>query len=114
MSKNMLSISDNPVIIEGVNSYLPSRKLRESEDEDYSIPNIYMTSEVPFCEPSEISFEDQEDAITDFRGQVIINETITRGQRIINYFSTGGEYVVYFTNDENFFNALTIRSMWIG
>ena len=43
-----------------------------------------MMSEALVWEPSETSFAEQEYVITDFRGEVIINEIITRGQRIIN------------------------------
>ena len=69
-----------------------------------------MTSEVPVWEPYEASFADQEDAITYFRGQVIINETIARGRKIINYLSTGEEESVDFADDENFFDALNANA----
>ena len=68
-----------------------------------------MTSEVPVWEPYEASFADQEDAITYFRGQVIINETIARGRKIINYLLTGEEESVDFADDENFFDALNYK-----
>ena len=64
--------TNQPLIIQlvfkGVNSYLPSRKPRSSEYEDESIPHIDMPSQEPVWEPSETSFEKQEDAMTDFRG----------------------------------------------
>ena len=71
-----------------VTSYLPSRKPRASEYEDESIPHIYMTSKAPVWETSDTGFSEQEDAMHDFRGEVISSETIARRQRIINLLST--------------------------
>ena len=70
---------------EKTTSYLSSRKTRESEYEDESIPHIDMTSEAPMWEPSETSFTEQGDKMTNFRGEVISSETIERGQRIIKF-----------------------------
>ena len=47
-----------------------------------------MTSKAPVWEPSETGFAEQEDAMTDLRGDVIDSETIARGRRIINFLST--------------------------
>ena len=47
--------------------------------------------------------------MTTFREKSIIHETITRGRSIINYLSTSEEYVVYFTDDEHFYDALTTK-----
>ena len=47
--------------------------------------------------------------MTNFRGEVISSETITRGQRIINYLSTGKDDVVYFTDDNNLFITLNSK-----
>ena len=47
--------------------------------------------------------------MTDFRRSVINNETITRGRRIINYFSTSEDHAVDFTNEDNFYKALTAK-----
>ena len=58
-------------------------------------------------EPSEASFAEQEDAMTDFRGQVINYETVARGRRIINSISTSCKFHdVDFTDCDNFFDAL--------
>ena len=57
-------------------------------------------------EPSENSFADQEDAITDFRVEIISSDTIARRRRIIISFCTGEYDAVYFTDDNNFFNTL--------
>ena len=65
-----------------------------------------MTSKVSEWELSETSFADQEDSMTDFRGEVNNRETIARVQRIINYTSIGEEDAVEFTDDEHFFNTL--------
>ena len=65
-----------PLALKGVTSYFLSRKPRVSEYKHESIPHIDMTSEAPVWEPSETSFSEQEDAMTDFRGGVINNETI--------------------------------------
>ena len=68
-----------------------------------------MTSEAPVWEPSEVSFEDQEDSMNDFRGEVMRNETITRGWRIIDYLSTGKENVVDFIDDKKFFDVCNAK-----
>ena len=47
--------------------------------------------------------------MTDFRGQVIRNETIVRGWRIINYPSTSEEDTVYLTDNKNFYDALSAK-----
>ena len=85
-----------PLLLKGVRSYFPSRKPRASEYEDESIPHIDMTTEAPVLEPSETSFAEQEDAITDFRREFICSDTIARGRRIINSLSTGEEDAVDF------------------
>ena len=41
----------------------------------------------------------------DFRGEVIISESIARGRRIINPLSTSEDDKVDFTNDYNFYIA---------
>ena len=95
-----------PLALKGDTSYLSSRKPRESEYEDELIPHIDMKSEAPVWEPSETSFAEQEDSMTDIRGEVIINETITRGKRMINYFSTREYHAEDSTDDDNFYKSL--------
>ena len=82
---------------------------RDSEYEDESIPHIDMTSKAPVWEPSQVSFADQEDVMTYFRGEVISNKIFSSGQRIINSLSTGEEYAVYFTDDENLSDVLNAK-----
>ena len=72
------------LVFRGVTSYLPYRNPRASYYEYGSITLIDMMSEALVWEPSETSFAEQEYVMTDFRGEVIINEIITRGRRIIN------------------------------
>ena len=67
-----------------------------------------MTSKAPVWEPSETSFAEQEDSMTDFRGVVINNETIIRGLRIINSLSTSKYHAVDFTDENNFIRRLTL------
>ena len=45
-----------------------------------------------------------------FSGKFIRNKNITRGQRIINSPSTGKEYAVYFTDNENFFDEFNAKA----
>ena len=97
-----------PSALKGVTSHLPSRKPKTSDYEDEYILHIDITSKAPVCEPSEISFSEKEDAITDFRGEVIRNETIKRGRGIINYLSTRKYYAADFTDDDNFIRRLTL------
>ena len=94
------------IVLKGFTSYFPSRKPRASEYEDDSIPHIEMTRKPPVWEPSETRFTEQEDAMTNFRGEVISSETIERGIRTINSLSTGEDDVVYFTYEETLFNAI--------
>ena len=47
--------------------------------------------------------------MTDFRGEVISNETTTRGGRIINYLFTSKDHAVDFTDDDNFYKALNVK-----
>ena len=47
--------------------------------------------------------------MTDFRGEVISKNTITRGQRIINSLSTSQDHAVDFTDDDNFYKAINIK-----
>ena len=65
-----------------------------------------MTSKAPAWDPYDIGFSEQEDAMTDFSGEVIISKTTARGRRIINFLSTIEDYAVDFTNDENFHKGL--------
>ena len=51
--------------------------------------------------------------MTDFRGEVINNETITRGRRIINSLSASEYHALDFTEDDNFIRHLTLRLMWL-
>ena len=95
--------------LKGITSYLLSRKPRVSEYEDESIPHIDMTSKAPVWDPSETIFSEQEDVMTDFRGEVIKNDTITRGQWIINFLSTSKYDAVDFTDDDNFYKALNAK-----
>ena len=73
-----------PLLFKGVTIYFPSRKPIASDYKDELITHIGVMIEALVWEPSETSFADQEDSMTDFRGEVIINEIITRGRRIIN------------------------------
>ena len=50
-------------------------------------------------EPSKTSFAEQEDAMTDFRVEVINNETITRGRWIVNSLSTSKDHELEITYD---------------
>ena len=102
-----------PLALKWVTSYLPSRKPRVSEYEDESTLHINLTSKAPVWEPSETSFSEQEDTMTDFRGYFINNETIIRGLWIINPLSAIEDHAVDFTDDNNFIRLLTLRSMWL-
>ena len=75
---------------------------RASEYDDEYIPHIDMTSKAPLRELSETNFVEQEDAMTDFSGEVISSETIARGRRIINSLSTIEYDAMDFTDDDNF------------
>ena len=57
-------------------------------------------------DPSETNFSEQEDKMTDFRGDVIISKITKRGRRIINYLSTSEDHAVDFTDDNYFHKAL--------
>ena len=52
---------------------------------------------------------EKEDAMTDFSGEVIISETITRVGRIVNSLSTGEEDAIDFTDNKRFFNTFNTR-----
>ena len=99
--------------LKGITSYYPSREPKESEYEDESIPHIDMTSKALVWEPSETSFAELEDAMNDFREEVIRSETIARGQRITNPLSTSKYHAVELTDDNNFIRRLTLRSAWV-
>ena len=47
--------------------------------------------------------------MTDFRGEVISNDTIKRGLRIINSLSVSKYHAVDFTDDNNFYKALKAK-----
>ena len=47
--------------------------------------------------------------MTDFRGEVIISEIIARGRRIINSLYNSKYHAVYFTDDNNFYEALNAK-----
>ena len=47
--------------------------------------------------------------MTEFRGEFIINDTITRERRIINPLSTSEDYAVDFIDDDNFYKALNAK-----
>ena len=47
--------------------------------------------------------------MTEFKGAVISSETIARGRWIINSLSTSEDDVVYFTDDNNFYNLLNAK-----
>ena len=65
-----------------------------------------MTSKAPVWEPSETIFAEQEEAMTNFRGDFISSETITRGRLIINYFTNLEDDAVDLTDKKIFYNAL--------
>ena len=95
--------------LKGVTSYFLSRNPKASEYEDESIPHIDMKSEAPLWDPSETIFVEQDYVMTDFRGKVISNDTITRGQRIINSLFTSEYHAVVFTDDNNFYKTLNAK-----
>ena len=64
-------------------------------------------------EPYDTGFAEQEDSISDFRGEVIISDNIARGRRIINSLSTSEDHNGDFTDDEKSLKRLTLRSMWL-
>ena len=97
------------LMLKSVTSSFPSRRTRTSEYEDELISHIDMTNEALLLEHYEVSFEVQSDAMTGFRGEVIRNETITRGLRVINLLSTGEEDAVDFTDDENFLYVINAK-----
>ena len=68
-----------PLALKDVTIYFPSGKPRASEYEGGYIPHIDMTSGSVVWEPYDTGFPEQEDAMTDFRGEVISSEIITRG-----------------------------------
>ena len=47
--------------------------------------------------------------MTGFSGEVINNATIMRGRRIIKTLSTREDHVVDFTDDDNFYKALSYK-----
>ena len=61
-----------PFSLSGVTSHFPVRKptAAEWEDEEH-YPRIELTADEPAWDPSAPDFGDQEDSMTDFRGQVI-------------------------------------------
>ena len=68
-----------------------------------------MSIKAPVWEPSNIGFEEQKDAIDDFRGEVISSETIKRERWIINTLSTVEEDSVDFIDEDNLFNAINTK-----
>ena len=60
-----------PLSLKGVNIYFPYKKPKASEDEDEYFLHIDMTSKEPLWEPSETGFPEQEDAMIDFRLEVL-------------------------------------------
>ena len=52
---------------------------------------------------------DQEDAMTDFRGEFIRSESIARGKNIINSLSISEGNAVNFTEEENVFNEFNAK-----
>ena len=106
------SDSDEKLIItlslKGVMSYFPVQKPSTEYYEYEYIPHIIIPGKEPVWEPSEDSFEFQEEAMTDLRGLVVYQEEMTRGQRITNSVSTTSKYlnVIDFKDDDNFYEAL--------
>ena len=98
-----------PLALKGFTSYFLSRKPWASKYENELIPHIDMKIEAPLWDPSETIFVEQDYVMTDFRGKVISNDTITRGQRIINSLSTSQDHAVDFTDDERNYKALKTK-----
>ena len=98
-----------PLELKGITNYFPYRKTKESYSEDELIPHIDMKITAPVWDPYETSFAEQEDAMTNFRGEFISIKTIARGRRIINSLSTSKDHAVYFTDDDNFYKGLNYR-----
>ena len=98
-----------PLSLKGVTSYFPSRKPRVGKYGYETIPHTDMTNEAPVWEPSKTSFSEQEDAMNEFRGEVINDETIIRGRQIINCLSTRKYHVVDFIYDSTFYKALNAK-----
>ena len=98
-----------PLALKGVTIYFSYREPKASEYEYGSIPYIGITGEVSVRESSETVFEEQEDEMTDFRGEVISSDSALRRWRITNYLSTSEFHALDFTDDENFYKALNAK-----
>ena len=67
------------LVLKGITSYFPSRKPIASDNDYESITLIELTSETSVWEPYETGSTEKEDAMTDFRAELISSGSITRG-----------------------------------
>ncbi len=80
-------VDDSPLRIslklQGVTSYFPVQAATLSEYESDVIPKFHLTTDAPVWDPSTSSYYLQDDAMLDFRGQIVSTVTTTRGQIIM-------------------------------
>ncbi len=104
MDDSLLRIS---LMLQGVTSYFPVQAATLSEYESDIILKFHLTTEAPVWEPGTSSYSSQEDAVLDFRGQIVNTVPTTRGQMIMQVnavcSSPFASYCVFDATDDNNF-----------
>ena len=80
----------SPLVLDSMTSYLPMKKPTMNEWHSGVYPRVNLTSEDLTFDPSNPSYTEQEDSITDFRGDSVVNDPAAREytQLVINSLSS--------------------------
>jgi len=96
-----------PLMLDGVISYFPARVPTIEEYENEELPHFTLTAQDPPWDPASSMFQENEEALTDYRGQIIVSDTSTRGRGYTVASAQSAAYdVVDITDQTNFGTAL--------
>ncbi len=95
------------LMLQGVTSYFPMRAATLSEYKSDVLLKFHLTAETLVWDPGTSSYSSKEDAMLDFRGQIVCTVTTTRGHIMMQVNAVcsspfASYFVIDATNDNNF------------
>ncbi|KAL7530108.1 hypothetical protein ACHAXR_003313, partial [Thalassiosira sp. AJA248-18] len=96
-----------PLSLRRVTSYLPTFAISREDWNSGDYPRLDLTSEHLEWDPNNTTYEEQENAMTDHKGNIIGSNPSARGPNlVINSISTSSVDAADFTDDDNFSSVL--------
>ena len=95
-----------PLCIKGVTSYLPVFAPTQEEWESARYPRIELTSETLIWDPLHTGFQQQEEAMTDLKGEIAVVDPSKRGPSVVINSLSSFTPLADVTHDENFGTVL--------